>query len=482
MSLVKKAVFGTSWTAGSMVVQVVVQLLRLSILTRFLSKTDFGLVAIVTLVLGFTHIFTDLGISTVLFSRNDITKKEYSSLYWVSFLSGVFLYLLLLLFTPLIAGFYDLNELRSLIPVMGLDLIIATAGRQFKVFKQKELRFKEIAIIEIIAALVSLGLAVYLAANNYGVYSLVYSTILNSLLSSTLLILTSIQSHPISFYLNIKENKSLYKVGLYQTGAQILDFVSSQLDIIIIGKIMGPADLGVYNLIKQLVLRPYSLLNPIIQNVGIPILVKLRNDAREFNALFLRLLKAVGFISFPVYALIALFAQEVLLILYGKSYVTAALPLQVLCIWGGVMSLLGSASILVIVTGKTNLGFNWTIFRVITNPVFVMIGGIWGVLGISVGQAICIVSFLFLYWFFFIKRVVNISLKSYSSSFLSLLAITCLAFIAGIFIKMMAGNWMNEYVADTIVLFVFGLIYLGLNKSFLQESYSLFAARSGNTK
>ncbi|MCW3462080.1 MOP flippase family protein [Chitinophaga nivalis] len=472
MNIKKSVISGTKWTVASMVVQVVVQLLRLSILTRFLTKSDFGLVAIVTLILGFTHIFTDLGVSVVLFSRHDLTKKEYSSLYWVSFLSGIALYVVLLAITPAIALFYKLDILNILIPIMGLDLIFATAGRHFKIFKQKEFRFKEIGLIEISSALLSLVASVYLAYFNWGVYSLIYSTILNSALTSFLLIITTIRTYPISFYINIKENKSLYKVGLYQTGAQILDFISSQLDIIIIGRIMGSADLGVYNLVKQLILRPYSLLNPIIQNVAIPLLAKLRNDVATFNSNYLQILKITSMVTFPLYALIALYAKEILWVLYGAPYKDAALLLQIFCVWGGISSILGPSSMLVVVTGKTKLGFNWTIFRVLTTPACIIIGGLWGtVIGISVGQSLCIVSYLVMYWIFFIKRASTISFKDYTASYLYELGAAVGALTVALIIKTLCLQVFNLYVSGVIAFIAFGTLFCFFNKTELANLY-----------
>lgn len=472
MSIKKNAIAGTKWTTLSMLVQVVVQLLRLSILTRFLTKADFGLVAIVTLILGFTHIFTDLGISVVLFSRHDLTKKDYSSLYWVSLLSGFILYILLLLSTPLVVAFYNLDILKTLVPIMGLDLIIATAGRQFKIFKQKQLRFKEIGIIEIFAAVLSLIVSVFLAYTHWGVYSLVYGTLLNSFISSFLLTVSSFKSHPIAFYINIRENKHLYKMGLYQTGAQILDFLSNQLDIIIIGKLMGPSDLGVYNLIKQLILRPFSFLSPVVQNVAIPILSKIKNDIEIFNKNYLQVLNIVSFIAFPLYALIAIFAEEILWILYGKAYVDAALPLQILCVWGAVCSMLGSASVLVVVTGKTNLGFNWTIFRGLTNPLFIIAGGMYAaVIGIATGQAVCIICYMICYWFFFIRKASSISFKEYISSFSIEFLTTSLAFLAAMVVKVWGGKMVNIYFADGLAFVMFVVVFSLFNKAKVIEMY-----------
>lgn len=261
-------------------------------------------------------------------------------------------------------------------------------------------------------------------------------------------------------------------MGLYQTGAQILDFFSNQLDIIIIGKLMGPSDLGVYNLIKQLILRPFSFLSPVVQNVAIPILSKIKSDIEVFNKSYLQVLNIVSFVAFPLYALIAIFAEEILWILYGKAYVDAALPLQILCVWGAVCSMLGSASVLVVVTGKTNLGFNWTIFRGLTNPLFIIVGGMYAaVIGIATGQAVCIICYMACYWFFFVRKASRISFKGYISSFSTEFFTTSIAFLAAMGIKIWSVKMLNMYVADGLALAIFISVFSFLNKSKLIEVY-----------
>src|SRR5690606_32764975 len=136
--------------------------------------------------------------------------------YWVSILMAAVLYLLLLGFTPIVAGFYDMQELNKLLPLMGLDLIISAASRQFKVYKQKDLQFRQVAIIDIVTTLASLSVAWWLAVRGWGVYSVVWSTLFASLTSSFFIIITTIGRHPLLFCLNFRENLSVYKIGAYQ--------------------------------------------------------------------------------------------------------------------------------------------------------------------------------------------------------------------------------------------------------------------------
>lgn len=465
MNLKKQVLSGTAWTAGSTIITALIQVLRLSILTRFLEKSDFGLVAIVVLVLGFTHIFADLGVSVSLFSRKNITKKEYSSLYWVSLILGMLLYCVLLGITPLIASFYQQDELRYLIPIMGLDLVIATAGRQFRIFRQKALSFKNLAIIDIISVVLSLVVAVVVAMEGGGVWSIVYSTLFASMFSTICLIATGLRTHPLAFYINLRKGKSFYKIGFYQTGSQIFDYLASQLDILIIGKIMDTSSLGVYNLVKQLVSRVYAIINPIVTGVATPILATLQDQLDMLKKRYLQMIDLVSFINIGIYGLLAVLAKEILLIMYGSQYTDAAFIFQILCIWGAFSAVGNVASTIVVVMGRTDLGFKWTSIRIISNPIFVLFGSYWGLDGIVIGQAVYMLVFFGVYWKVLINRILpNISLKEY-------LLTTLPKFLISLGISLTLYTTKYFLSSDRLILNIFlfsgsfVLLYVFLNKN-----------------
>lgn len=429
MSLRRKALAGTFWTTVSAATRALIQILRLSILTRYLEKSDFGLVAIVVLILGFTHIFTDLGVSVSLYSAKNVTRKEYSSLYWISLGLGIFLYGLLLLSTPLVAAFYSLPELNQLIPLMGLDLIFVTVGRQFRVFREKELRFRSLAFIDISCLLLSLVVAVWLAMEGAGVYSLIISALSASFFSSLLLLITGHKSHPLLFYINIREGKHFYRVGFYQTGSQILDYISSQLDILLIGKLMSTSDLGIYNLVKQLVSRLYIVINPVVTQVSVPLLAAIQHNVDWVKDNYLRMLQIISFVNCGLYGLMALLSPEVLGIMYGPSYVNAYRVLEILCIWGVLASIGNAVSTVVLFKGRTDTGFRRTLLRIIINPAFIIVGSFYGLIGIAIGQACYAVAFFILNWRLLIYHILkNVSFKEYAAS-----TLPCLFAAVGIF-------------------------------------------------
>lgn len=83
MNIKQQAIFGAKWTTISTLTTAVIQVLRLSILARFLDKSDFGIVAILTFVLGLTNTFADLGFSAAIMHKQELSRNEFASLYWI---------------------------------------------------------------------------------------------------------------------------------------------------------------------------------------------------------------------------------------------------------------------------------------------------------------------------------------------------------------------------------------------------------------
>lgn len=478
-SLRSQAISGTFWTTLSAVVKAVIQILRISILTRFLDKSDFGLVAIVVMVMGFTQIFVDLGVSASLFSRAEISKREYSSLYWVGLMLSLVFYCLILLAAPLLGLFYKLPALKELLPIMGLDLIFFSGGRQFRIFKEKALKFKSLAFIDIASLVISLIVAIVLAKGGWGIYSLVYSALSASFISSLFLIIFGYNKHPLILHVNIREGKEFYRIGVYQTGTQIMDYMSSQLDILIIGKVMPVGDLGVYSLVKQLVLRVYGSINPIVTNVSIPLLAKLDGQTDLLKNRYLQMIHFVAFVNFGIYGCMAVLANEVLGILYGPSYQSASLLLQVLCIWGCFSAVGSAVSTIVIIKGRTDLGFSRTMLRLVINPICVVLGSLGGLIGVVVGQVCYSMIFFIVNWKLLIDRIIkSIPFRVYADTIVSflivdLIVVSILLALRGFIDVRMSTVWANLTIWGGL----FFILYMLFTKNTLLSFIKILRSR-----
>ncbi|MDM1444011.1 MOP flippase family protein [Myroides odoratimimus] len=413
MSIGNQIKSGIGWTAISTIVIAIVAIVKVSVLARYLDKSDFGLMAIVTFIISFMELFNDFGISIGILHKQNISKNEYHSLYWINLAISVFLFFILLGITPFISSFYNMPELKYLLILIGINLIISGIGRQFKTIEQKELRFKFIALVDILGAVFSLFLAIWLAVYGYGVLSLVYSLIIQFSIVNLCYFVNGLKRHGLSFHFKFKETVPFLKIGAYQVGGQVANYFNKDLDILLIGKIFSPDLLGGYSLAKQLVYKVFQFFNPIIMRVASPMLARFQNDKSELRLKYLDMLNIVSTVNILVYVLLIIFAPLAVNILYGshfESIVVLVRFFSIYMIFRAIGNTLGS---LVIATGRTDLDFYWNIILLFIMPPFIYGGSNYGIIGVVISLVISMIVLYVPAWKLFIDKLLGVSLKEY---------------------------------------------------------------------
>jgi O-antigen/teichoic acid export membrane protein len=473
MSLKRTAISGLKWTTIGTLGNALFQLLQVSILARYLPREAFGIVAMALFVVNFSNIFVDMGISTAILHRQNATKKEYSSIYWLNLLVSLFLYLCLLLCTPLISAFFKEPRLLNIIPLLSLNLVLIAIGRQHRTIMQKKFRFKFITITELIAYLIGLITATLMAMNDFGVYSLVYSTLIASLISNLIFLILNLRQNPIEFYFKLSDTKSFLKIGGYSVGSALLDFISREVDTLIIGKFLGAEKLGIYTLAKQIVLKLYSFINPVIFSVFSPLLSTLQDQKEKLNKSFLEIVKNLAYINFPIYLILVFAAKEVLYILYGANYVDASPILVFLAFAYCMMSMSNPVGSLQIATGRTDLGFKWTIIRVFITPPVIFLGVQFGLKEVSAFFALLTLILLYPVWFVQIKPMTGITFLSYMKQFYKpLIFFSIIVLLIYLFEDniMFANNYvLSACLKSGIILLLFGLYMFIFDGKFVKR-------------
>lgn len=413
MSINKQVKTGIKWTTISTIVLAVVAILKVSILTRFLDKSDFGLMALVTFVMGFMNLFNDMGVTSAILHKQGITKNQYASLYWINWMISIVMYVILLLITPLVTSFYKQPLLNTLIPLIGLNLLISGLGRQYKTIEQKHLLFNIISLIDIIGALLSLGLSVVLAVFDYGVFALVYSVIFQALFSNVCYFIIGIRKYGLLFHFKFKETKEFLKIGMYQVGSQVINYFNRDLDILIIGKFFSTDILGGYSLAKQLVFRPVQVINPVVVKVAAPALALMQKNIQELKSGYLRLVNIVASINIPVYLGLIVLAPWVVKIMYGGGFDEIVVLVRVLSVYMMFRSIGNPVGSLVVATGRTDLEFLWNFITLFIVPVFIYFGSLYGILGVTISLVLVMILLYYPSWRLLVNNLTGASFKEY---------------------------------------------------------------------
>lgn len=362
MSLKKNALKGGQWTSIVMMISTLLQILKISVLARYLSPDDFGLMAIVMVLVGFSQAFADMGISNVIIHRQKITHVQLSSLYWLNIMSGVVLALVLVALSPLISLYYGEPDLLLLTVIVSSVFVITAVGQQFRILCQKELQFVTIAVITITSEITGTGIAIWLAWSGIGVWSLVISMLVTAGVASAGFLLVGLQRHhrP-SLVFRHSELKGFYGFGLYQMGERSINYLCANIDKILIGKFVGMGALGFYNMASQLTLYPLQKINPVVNTVAFPTYAKLQHDPESRSRYYAVSVKLLSLVTVPILAFLFFNAHDVVLLVFGDGWSQTAVLVQVMVFIGVFKAVGNPGGALLLAMGRADVGFWWNL-------------------------------------------------------------------------------------------------------------------------
>jgi len=413
MNINKKAVLGIKWTTASTISISIVAITKIAILTRLLDKSDFGLMALIMFIMGFVNLFSDMGISVAILHKKNITIKQYSSLYWFNFIISFALLYIIYLIAPFVARFYNEPELQKLIPIMGISFIINSIGNQYKLILEKKLEFKTLSITEISSSLLSLVFSVFLAYNNFKVYSLIYSLLLQYLITNVTLLVIGYPKNKIKAFISFSETKFFLKIGIYKVGGQIINYFNKELDSLIIGKLLGTEILGSYSLAKQLVAKPSQIINPVLTRVVTPVLVKFQSNLVLLKKHYLNLINVVSFINTIAYLIVIIFTPLLVDILYGNDYANIHTIVRILSVYMIVRSIGNPIGSLIVATGRTDIEFRWNFYTLAVTPIAIYIGAKYNIEIVAISLLISMIILFIPSWKYLIFISIKSTLKEY---------------------------------------------------------------------
>jgi O-antigen/teichoic acid export membrane protein len=469
LNLKEKAISGVKWTALSSMIIAITQLVQLMVFARYLTSYDFGLIAILMLVVNFSLLFVDFGISKAIIYKHDISNTQLSTLYWLNLILGIFIFMILMAISSYIADFYNESSLETLIILISISLVVQSVGQQFRTLFQKRLEFNTLAKIDIFATMLSSIVALVLVTNDIGIYAFVISILVASIVKSTLLIKYGLALHTPTFSFNLYEVKELLHFGLYTVGNGIVGTLSSQIDILIIGKLLGTEILGIYSIAKELILRPMQLINPIITKVAFPTMSNVNSDKYKVSSIYLKIRNIIASINFPIYTFTFIFASEVILLFLGEKWLHITSIFQILAIWAAFRSIESPIGSLVMAMGKPQYEMYWNMGMMIYMPIMVYISSRWGLSGLVYGNLVSIFILLIPSWYFLTYRLVQITLLKYFKSIYYPLLISL---FSGSILYSIVHFYTFNIIYKVVLFLCILIIFLFLNKKFNKNFYN----------
>lgn len=301
-------------------------------LARLLEPSDFGLIAMIMVIIGIASVFTDVGLGAALIQRRRVRPIHYSSVFYFNVFIGSLLTIITYFSATWISEFYNNKELLPLTQVMSLSFLINAFSSVQSTRLRKELNYALLTKVGLISSLVSGGVGISLALLGFGVWSLVVQTLSAGIIYN-ILIWTAGHWKP-SLEFSWKALTQLWGFGFRMFLSGMLDAIFTRLDFLIIGKLFPPETLGYFQRAKSLNGMVVRYSSGSLMAVLFPVLSKVQNDLPRFQNI---IMKSLGIISFVVFLLLGglyLISEELIILLFSDKWLPSVSFFKILVLSG----------------------------------------------------------------------------------------------------------------------------------------------------
>ena len=386
MSLKRAATSSVKWASVSQLGRQVMQFFTTAILARLLSPSDFGLVGMATIVIGFVGLFKDLGTSAALIQRKDISDALLNSIFWINLAFGLLAMAILFTLSPLAASFYNELRITPVLRILSLTFLISGISILQKAILERKLAFNTLAQVEITSVVCGSLIGIGSALLGFGVWSLVFQSITVVAVTTILLWLAS-DWRP-KFIFDWSEVKKVSSYSLNLTGFSIFNYFARNADYILIGKFLGTQDLGYYTLAYRLMLYPLRNISAVLGRVMFPVFSQVQDDNVRFRRAYLKVISAIVLITFPMMIALWSLAEPFILAVFGSQWQPVILLLMILAPLGMTQSLGSTVGAIYQAKGRTDWMFRWGIGSGTLIVIAFAIGLKWGIVGVASAYAI----------------------------------------------------------------------------------------------
>jgi O-antigen/teichoic acid export membrane protein len=375
-------------------------------LARLLSPQEFGLLGMITIFISVAQVFVDSGLSQSLIRKQDCTTSDYSTIFWVNIVIGLLSYTLIWIAAPYIARFYGKPELILLTRVTSLAIIIGSVTLIQQTILTKDLDFKTLTKSSAAGTLISGVTSIVLALLGYGVWSLVWRTIINQAVRSA--ILWNRKKWWPSFFYSKSILKDHFTFGSNILVISLVAAVYKNFYNLIIGKTYSDKVLGYYTNADQYSLMPSSTISSITNKVSYPVLSEIQDDNQRLKSGIHKLITIVMYISFVIMFGLAAIARPLFAIVLGSKWLPSVVMFQALCIAYAISPMHVINQNIMKIKGRSDLFLKTEIIKYLVFTPLLFIGALYGI-------TVLIGGIVLFYWMgFLINAIYSKQLLGYS--------------------------------------------------------------------
>ena len=315
-----------------------------------------------------------------------ITHEQISTLFWLNLIISGSIGLCILAGAPLLALFYDKQELVAITIALSFSFLISGFTIQHQALLNRHMRFGILASIQILSQCISMIISIVMAANGWQYWALVGGMLTNTLCMAILTFFFC-PWIPGKMYRG-SGVRGMLRFGSHITGFSFINYFARNADNLLIGRYIGAEGLGLYDRAYSLFLLPISQIKAPLDRVAIPILSSLRNHPERYAKYFNKLLDTLATLTLPITLYSAIEADFLIRLILGMKWAAASPIFQILVIAGMVQAIASTRGLVLISLGYSVRYFYWGLFNATICVLSFVIGINYGIKGVALSYTI----------------------------------------------------------------------------------------------
>jgi O-antigen/teichoic acid export membrane protein len=344
---------GISWMGLLRISTRGVAFVRLAILARILSPTQFGVFGVATLVLAFLEVITETGINVFLIQKKDESNEYISSAWVISIARGCLISLVIVISAPFIARFFNSAESQSLLYLIAVVPFVRGFINPSIINIQKDIQFHKEFYLRTLLLIVDASVAIIVAFITKSAVSLAYGLIISAIIE-VVLSFVLFKPRP-GFSFEFPKIRHIGARGSWITLTGIFAYLSENLDNILVGRIMGTQFLGIYQNAYKISTLTISEIAEAVNKVTFPVYSKLSDDKIRLKNAFSKVILTSSGLTIALGIFIFIFAEQIVLIILGQNWLSAVPVVKILSIYGILRTILGNIPALLLSLEKQKI-------------------------------------------------------------------------------------------------------------------------------
>jgi O-antigen/teichoic acid export membrane protein len=352
---------GASWMSGFRIFTRALSFLKITILARVLTPSQFGIFGIATLVLAFLEMLTETGINVILIQSKKGIDDYINSAWVVSIIRGIVISLCIAISAPYLASFFNTPQATNILLLISVIPFVRGFINPSEVKLQKNLKFNYEFWFRSSIFTFDAFVAIIFVVLTHSVYGLAWGMIAGALLE---VLLSFVLMKPVP-RLSIRKDyfNEIFHKGKWVTMFGFFNYIAQNGDNLIVGKVMGASPLGIYSMAYNISTLPISEVTDVIGKVVFPVYAKIAGDVQRLKSAFVKSTLAVAFLTMTIGAILLFFPSQIIHIVLGDKWLSAVPVLRVLVVYGVLRAISGSASALFLGVEKQRYVTSMTFFR-----------------------------------------------------------------------------------------------------------------------